>query len=227
MAEQQQQRQQRQQRQHLLEELEELEELARENVPLEIKQATMAEQQLRQQRQHLVEMVARKNVPLEVNYIDGEIVIDLLSQIGWIDITQPGLVFDFKNYTGYKINKNDRIVGLVLGDGPYLRRTPDGTFVWINHVLDMRQIPTWVLPNTNLISRLTMLETLALRKCRSLPINFNLPNLYYLRLSNCDESLLNNNMNERSKIELPDLQVLILEDFNLAPNNYFFRDHIH
>jgi hypothetical protein len=188
----------------------------------------MAEQQQqRQQRQsnttnraQLVKDAARNNVPEEVDYIDGRIITDLLSTIGWIDYDLPeGIIFDFQHFTKYKLDKKGRITQLALGQGPYTTKDQNGTTEWIRPTPEFSNI-SWILPK--LISRLTKLQELILWKCSSLPENFDLPKLRLLVLQNCDSAqIFKNIMNEQSKsksnsIKLPVLDKLILREFSIT-----------
>ena len=184
----------------------------------------MAEQQQQQQQQRqrrsnttnraqLVKDAARNNVPAEVDCIDGRIITDLLSTIGWIDYDLPkGLIFDFQHFTKYKLDKKGRITQLALGQGPYTTKDQNGTTVWISPTPEFSNI-SWILPK--LISRLTKLQELILWKCSSLPENFDLPKLRLLVLQNCDSAQIFKN-SSNNNIKLPVLDKLILREFNIS-----------
>ena len=188
----------------------------------------MAEQQQQQQQQRqrqsqsntttrsraqLVKDAARNNVPEEVDYIDGRIITDLLSTIGWIDYDLPkGLIFDLKHFTKYKLDKKGRITQLALGQGPYTAKDQNGNIVWITPTPEFSNI-SWILPK--LISRLTKLQELILWKCSSLPENFDLPKLRLLVLQNCDSAQIFKN-SSNNNIKLPVLDKLILREFNIS-----------
>jgi len=178
--------------------------------------AELQQHQRRRERARLIEDAARTNVPSEVNRIDGEIVTDLLSTIGWIDIDfHPGVIFNFKHLTKYKTNKDGRIVQLALGQGPYTTRGPDGNNVWITPQPEFSKI-SWILPD--LISGLTMLKELILWKCQSLPDILHLPKLRLLVLQDCDDETIMS-INETSSIKLPVLDKLILREFCITSTN--------
>ena len=178
----------------------------------------MAEQQQEQQQQRqrqrqsqsntttrsraqLVKDAARNNVPEEVDCIDGRIITDLLSTIGWIDYDLPeGIIFDFQHFTKYKLDKKGRITQLALGQGLYTTKDQNGTTVWISPTPEFSNI-SWILPK--LISRLTKLKELILWKCSSLPENFDLPKLRLLVLQNCDSAqIFKNSSNNNIKLPL-------------------------
>jgi hypothetical protein len=186
----------------------------------------MAEQQQQQQQQRqrqrqsnttnraqLVKDAARNNVPDEVDCIDGRIITDLLSTIGWIDYDLPkGLIFDLKHFTKYKLDQKGRITQLALGQGPYTTKDQNGNIVWISPTPEFSNI-SWILPK--LISRLTKLQELILWKCSSLPENFDLPKLRLLVLQNCDSAQIFKN-SSNNNIKLPVLDKLILREFNIS-----------
>ncbi|OEU18214.1 hypothetical protein FRACYDRAFT_236485 [Fragilariopsis cylindrus CCMP1102] len=184
----------------------------------------MAEQQQQRQRQsqsntttrsraQLVKDAARNNVPEEVDCIDGSIITDLLSTIGWIDYDLPeGIIFDFQHFTKYKLDKKGRIAQLALGQGLYTTKDQNGTIGWISPTPEFSNI-SWILPK--LISRLTELKELILWKCSSLPENFDLPKLRLLVLQNCDSAQIFKS-SSNNNIKLPVLDKLILREFNIS-----------